>query len=77
MTLTPADMLSIQHAIDLYEKKFPHKPSPTAEVALAWLAGKRGHRAWRQRSLLTRLLSFFRHQRSVAPGSATNPLNLT
>ena len=44
MTLTPADMLSIQHAIDLYEKKFPHKPSPSAEVALAWLASRRGRR---------------------------------
>ena len=79
MTLTPADMLAIQHAIDLYEKKFPNKPSPSAEVALAWLAARRGHRAWRHAiaSPLTKLLSFFRHQRSVAPGSATNPLNLS
>ena len=44
MTLTPADMLAIQHAIDLYEKKFPNKPSPSAEVALAWLAGDAGIR---------------------------------
>ena len=79
MTLTPADMLAIQHAIDLYEKKFPNKPSPSAEVALAWLAARRGHRTWRHAiaSPLTKFLGFFRHQRNVAPGSATNPLNLS
>ena len=79
MTLTPADMLAIQHAIDLYEKKFPNKPSPSAEVALAWLAARRRHRTWRHAiaSPLTKLLGFFRHQRNVAPGSATNPLNLS
>jgi hypothetical protein len=79
MTLTPADMLSIQHAIDLYEKKFPHKPSPSAEVALAWLAGRRGRGAWRlgTASPVTRLISLFRNVRSVAPGSASKPLNLS
>lgn len=44
MTLTPADMLNIQSAIDRYEKKFPRKPSPSAKDALAWEAGKR--RVW-------------------------------
>jgi hypothetical protein len=79
MTLTPADMLSIQHAIDLYEKKFPHKPSPSAEVALAWLANRRRRGTWRHAiaTPVTRLLSFFRHHRSVAPRSASNPLNLS
>jgi hypothetical protein len=79
MTLTPADMLSIQHAIDLYEKKFPHKPSPSAEVALAWLASRRGRGPWRHgiSSPVTRLLSFFRQHRSVTPGNAAKPLNLS
>ncbi len=48
-SLTHVDMLSIQHAIDLYETKFPQRPSPSAEVALAWLASRRGHRGWRRR----------------------------
>jgi hypothetical protein len=71
-------MLSIQHAIDLYEQKFPHQPSPSAEVALAWLANRRGHGTWRHAiaSPFTRLFSLFRHQRTVAPGSAANPLKL-
>ena len=79
MTLTPADMLAIQHAIDLYEKKFPNKPLSSAEVALAWLAARRRHMTRRHAiaSPLTKLLGFFRHQRNVAPGSATNPLNLS
>jgi hypothetical protein len=39
MTLTPSDMLAIQSAIDAYENKFPHRPSPSAEEALAWRSG--------------------------------------
>ena len=39
MTLTPTDMLAIQSAIDAYENRFPHAPSPTAAEALAWQAG--------------------------------------
>ena len=39
MTLTPTDILKIQSAIERYEKRFPHKPSPSAEDALAWQAG--------------------------------------
>jgi hypothetical protein len=34
-------MLEIQSAIDEYERKFPRRPAPTAEVALAWRLGKR------------------------------------
>jgi hypothetical protein len=34
-------MLEIQTAIDEYERKFPRRPAPTAEVALAWRLGKR------------------------------------
>ncbi len=41
MTLKPTDMLEIQSAIDEYEKKFPRRPAPTAEEALAWRLGKR------------------------------------
>ena len=41
MTLKPTDMLEIQSAIDEYERKFPRRPAPSAEVALAWRLGKR------------------------------------
>jgi hypothetical protein len=41
MTLRPTDMLEIQTAIDEYERKFPRRPAPSAEVALAWRLGKR------------------------------------
>jgi hypothetical protein len=41
MTLKPTDMLEIQSAIDAYERKFPRRPPPSAEVALAWRLGKR------------------------------------
>jgi hypothetical protein len=41
MTLKPTDMLEIQSAIDAYERKFPRRPAPTAEVALAWRLGKK------------------------------------
>jgi hypothetical protein len=41
MPLKPTDMLEIQSAIDAYERKFPRRPAPTAEVALAWRLGKR------------------------------------
>ena len=41
MTLRPTDMLEIQTAIDEYERRFPRRPAPTAEVALAWRLGKR------------------------------------
>jgi len=41
MTLKPSDMLEIQSAIDEYERKFPRRPAPSAEVALAWRLGGR------------------------------------
>jgi hypothetical protein len=41
MTLRPTDMLMIQTAIDEYERKFPRRPAPSAEVALSWRLGKR------------------------------------
>jgi ketosteroid isomerase-like protein len=64
-------MLSIQHAIDLYEKNFPHRPPPSAEVALAWLASRRGHPGWRRgvASPVKRLITLLRHDRSIAVAS--------
>jgi hypothetical protein len=41
MTLNSTDILKIQTAIDRYEKRVPRKPSPSADDALAWQAGKR------------------------------------
>ena len=41
MTLKPTDMLEIRSAIDAYERKFPRRRAPSAEVALAWRLGKR------------------------------------
>jgi len=41
VTLKPTDMLEIQTAIDEYERKFPRRPAPSAEVALAWRLGKK------------------------------------
>jgi hypothetical protein len=41
MTLKPTDMLEIQTAIDEYERKFPRRPAPSAEAALAWRLGKK------------------------------------
>jgi hypothetical protein len=41
MTLNSTDILKIQSAIDRYEKRFPRRPSPSAEDALNWQAGKR------------------------------------
>jgi hypothetical protein len=44
MTLNPTDMLLIQTAIDEYERRFPRRPAPSAEVALSWRLGKRAAR---------------------------------
>jgi hypothetical protein len=41
MTLNSTDILKIQSAIDRYEKRFPRRPSPSAEDALEWQARKR------------------------------------
>jgi hypothetical protein len=37
--LTPFDILIIQTAIEEYKRKFPKRPAPSAEEALAWRAG--------------------------------------
>jgi hypothetical protein len=44
MTLTFSDVFAIQAAIDAYEMKFPERPSPSPEEALAWQAGSRGRK---------------------------------
>ncbi len=40
LALTPTDMLEIQSAIDAYERRFPRRPEPSAEIALAWRLSK-------------------------------------
>jgi hypothetical protein len=42
MSLTFSDVFAIQAAIDAYEMKFPDRPTPSPEEALAWRAGSRG-----------------------------------
>jgi hypothetical protein len=39
MPLTFTEVFAIQAAIDAYENKFPDRPSPSPEEALAWKAG--------------------------------------
>jgi hypothetical protein len=41
MSLTFTGVFAIQAAIDAYESKFPDRPSPSPEEALAWRAGGR------------------------------------
>jgi hypothetical protein len=42
--LRPFDILVIQTAIEEYKRKHPRRPTPSAEVALAWRLGRRGRR---------------------------------
>jgi len=44
MALTFTDVFAIQAAIDAYETKFPGRPAPSPEEALAWQAGGRGRK---------------------------------
>jgi hypothetical protein len=39
--LKPADIFVIQSAIAQYRRKYPRRPTPSAEVALAWLMERR------------------------------------
>ncbi len=41
MSLTFTEVFAMQAAIDAYESKFPDRPSPSPEEALAWQAGSR------------------------------------
>jgi hypothetical protein len=42
--LSPMDILVIQTAIEEYSRKYPDRPAPSAEEALAWQFGDRGRR---------------------------------
>jgi hypothetical protein len=44
MTLGPVDIFVIQRAIEDYEHKYPRRPAPTAEEALAWRLRRQGKR---------------------------------
>ena len=44
MALTFTEVFAIQAAIDAYETKFPGRPAPSPEEALAWQAGGRGRK---------------------------------
>ena len=37
--LSPMDILVIQNAMEEYSRKFPDRPTPSAEEALAWKFG--------------------------------------
>jgi hypothetical protein len=50
MPLRPVDILVIQRAIEDYERKYPRRPTPTAEEALAWRLGRRGRRELRRQT---------------------------
>jgi hypothetical protein len=68
MTLKPTDMLEIQSAIDAYERKFPRRPAPTAEVALAWRLGKK---EWARRQAAQRMAEQAEEE-LIRPTAATN-----
>jgi hypothetical protein len=42
--LSPMDILVIQNAMEEYSRKYPDRPTPSAEEALAWQFGDRGRR---------------------------------
>ena len=42
--LSPMDILVIQNAMEEYSEKYPGRPTPSAEEALAWKFGESGRR---------------------------------
>jgi hypothetical protein len=44
------DILVIQNAIEEYSRKYPDRPAPSAEEALAWKCGDRSGRKKRRRA---------------------------
>jgi hypothetical protein len=40
--LRPADIFVIQAAIEDYRRRYPDRPTPSAEVALAWRLDRKG-----------------------------------
>jgi hypothetical protein len=51
--LSPMDILVIQNAIEEYSRKYPRRPAPSAEEALAWKFGDRGRRKKRRQASAT------------------------
>jgi hypothetical protein len=64
-------MLEIQSAIDEYERKFPRRPAPSAEVALAWRLGKR---EWAKRQAADRAVQQGNSDRARGRGEKPNRL---
>jgi hypothetical protein len=51
--LSPMDILVIQNAIEDYSRKYPDRPGPSAEEALAWKFGDRASRKKRRQTSAT------------------------
>lgn len=51
--LSPMDILVIQNAIEEYSRKYPGRPAPSAEEALAWKFGDRGRRKKQRQAKVT------------------------
>jgi hypothetical protein len=57
--LTPYDILVIPMAIEEYMQRFPERPTPSADVAIAWRAGLQATRLHHARvELVPRLIRF-------------------
>ncbi|MGB8539258.1 MAG: hypothetical protein WCD57_22735 [Acidobacteriaceae bacterium] len=51
--LSPMDILVIQNAIEEYSRKYPGRPTPSAEEALTWKFGDRGRRKKERQAKVT------------------------
>jgi hypothetical protein len=51
--LSPMDILVIQSAIEEYSRKYPDRPIPSAEEALAWKFGDSGRGKKRRQTSAT------------------------
>jgi hypothetical protein len=51
--LGPLDILVIQNAIEAYSRKYPDRPTPSAEEALAWRLNSRSRGKKRQQASVT------------------------
>jgi hypothetical protein len=51
--LGPLDILVIQNAIEEYSRKYPDRPTPSAEEALAWRLNSRGKGKKQQQASVT------------------------
>jgi hypothetical protein len=66
--LTPFDIVIIQTAIEEYEQRYPDRPTPDAEAALAWRAGQRENGSRRTKVVPGWLRSISKGFRSWFPG---------